>query len=115
MSEWFGMKAGTATAVAAGSFVAGLLMQGQPLHVRIIAGMCGCAASFVLTPLITPIAFVAWSHIFQWTGTPVIELSRDAVSGFVGFATGLTGIDFCRWLIERSKFALSKLRIPWRK
>ncbi len=116
MSEpvtYMGVKVGTMAAMTAGSFVAGLLMQGQPLHVRLIAGACGCAAAFVFTPILTPIAFKGWALVYAGLGVPVGELSRDQVSGFVGFASGLTGIDLCRKLIETTKTGLSSIKFPW--
>ena len=108
-----GVKLGTATAIAAGSFVAGLLMQGQPWYVRLTAGLCGAAAAVILTPILTPIAYKGWLMAYEALKIPADELSRDAVSGFVGFAAGLTGIDLCRAIIDRTKGMLSVLRLPW--
>jgi hypothetical protein len=56
-----------------------------------------------------------WTSIYQYLGVDPAELPRDSVIGFAGFALGLTGIDICRWLIERTKFGLSIARIPWPK
>lgn len=110
---YMGVKVGTMAAMTAGSVVAGLLMQGQPLHVRIIAGACGCAAAFILTPIISPIAFAGWTKIFVWLGVPIGELTRSSVDGFVGFVGGMTGIDICRWMIDRTKTGLSAIKFPW--
>lgn len=111
----FGVKAGTAAAMSAGSIVAGLLMQGQPAHVRLIAGVAGCAASFIFTPILTPLAFKGWAMVYGSLGVPTAELSRDSVAGFVGFASALVGIDLCRAVIDRTKSGLKMIRWPWKK
>ncbi len=107
-----GLKVGTAASMGAGSFVAALLMNGQPWYVRVVAGISGCAAAYILTPILTPLAMAAWVKIYTSLGISPDELSRDSVAGFVGFASALTGIDICRWIIDRTKYVLSKLKIP---
>lgn len=107
-----GVKMSTMIAMGAGSATSSLLMQG-PWPLRLVAGLCGATCTFVGTPVLTPLAFKFWAQVYDWCGVASDELSRDSVAGFVGFLLALTGIDICRWLIERTKFGLSILRIPW--
>lgn len=106
-----GYKVGTLFAIGAGSSVVTMLM-GGPWYARIVAGVSGACMSFVGTPIITPIAFRFWQEIYVWIGVDPAALSRDSVAGFAGFVLALTGIDICRWLIERIKSTLWALRIP---
>lgn len=114
MSEIFGVKVGSVVATGAGSAVAAMLMTG-PWYIRAIAAVCGATCSYVMTPLITPVAYAGWVWVFTKLGISPEELPRDGVSGFVGFLLGLTGIDICRWMIDQTKTNLGKLKFPWPK
>jgi hypothetical protein len=110
-----GVKMSTAVAIGGGSVAATILMPGDSWKLRFVAGACGAICAFVMTPLVTPLAFKAWAMIFSSIGAPVEELSRDSVAGFVGFVCALTGIDICRFLIDRTKGGLKIVRLPWMK
>ena len=110
-----GGKVSTLFAMGSGAGVSSLLMAG-PWHVRLIAALSGAACTYVGTPIISPIAVKVWADLYGWMGVPVAELPRDSVVGFVGFLLGLTGVDVCRWMIERTKWGLKLLRLPpWRR
>jgi hypothetical protein len=107
-------KAGHLIAMGAGAGVSSLLMRG-PWHLKLLAGVCGAAFTFIGTPIFAPIALRVWTIIYQYLGIDPAELPQESIIGFAGFVLGLTGIDICRWLIERTKFGLSIARIPWPK
>ncbi len=99
---------------AAGAGVSILLFNGSwPL--RLVAGAAGGAFSFVGTPIFAPLVAAGIDWAYRQLGVDPALIQADAVPGLTGFVLGLTGIDFCRWLIERTKFGLSIARIPWFK
>lgn len=106
-----GLKLGQMVAIGAGSIIAGGLMNG-PWYQRIAAAGCGCLAAMVLTPMFAPIATHFWFAALNQIGIPPEELSRDSVVSGTAFLIGLTGVDVCRWLIERTKGALSSMKTP---
>lgn len=107
-----GYKLGTLMGIGGGAMAAGLLMNG-PLRVRIIAGTVGGCLSFVGTPLFVPIVEKAFHWIYGAIGADASQIDSRSIAGFTGFVLALTGIDICRWMIERTKFGLSVMRIPW--
>ncbi|WP_018266538.1 hypothetical protein [Methylosinus sp. LW4] len=98
----------------AGAGVSALLLNG-PWPLRLVAGLAGGAFSFVGTPIFSPLVSAGVSWLYRQVGVDPALVPADAVPGLTGFVLGLTGIDFCRWLIERTKFGLSIMKIPWRK
>jgi len=109
-----GYKAGSMIAMAGGATAAGLLMQG-PMWSRITAGVIGGLLAFVATPLIAPIVEQAFVALYGLANVPASSLPRGSVEGVTGFGVALTGIDLCRWLIERVKGLLATLKLPWRR
>lgn len=95
----------------AGAGVSALLFDG-PWPLRLIAGAAGGAFAFVGTPLFAPLVGAGLSWIYREVGLDPELIQADAIPGFTGFVLGLTGIDFCRWMIERTKFGLSIVRFP---
>lgn len=99
---------------AAGAGVSALLLNG-PWPLRLVAGLAGGAFAFVGTPIFSPLVGAGLASLYSWAGLDPATIQVDAVPGFTGFVLGLTGIDICRWLIERTKFGLSIMKIPWFK
>lgn len=93
--------------------VAGAGVSAMPLALRLIAGAAGGAFAFVGTPIFAPLVGAGLRWIYREVGLDPTMIQADAIPGFTGFVLGLTGIDFCRWMIERTKFGLSIMKIPW--
>ena len=109
-----GIKFGQVLAVGGGGLIAGALMSG-PWHHRVFAAICGCLAAVVLGPLLTPVAVHFWTMLLTSLGVPPSDISHDSVANGCGFLIGLTGVDVCRWLIDRTKGTLRVIRLPWMK
>jgi hypothetical protein len=107
-----GYKLGTLVGMGSGATAAALLMNG-PIRVRLIAGAVGGVFSYVGTPLFVPLVHETFKWIYALVGADISRIEVDSVAGFTGFVLALCGIDFCRWIIERTKFGLSIMRIPW--
>jgi hypothetical protein len=100
---------------AAGASVSFLLFNGNWWE-RLVAGACGGMFSFIATPIFSPLVAAGLGGLYHELGLDVAAIQADAVPGFTGFVLGLVGIDMCRWGIERTRYALSVLRIPgWRR
>lgn len=111
LSSLAGVKAGTMLGIGAGASVASLIIQG-PWYVRLVAGVSGALCAFFVTPILSPIALRFIVIAYDAIGVPAEHLPVDSVAGFVGFAAGLTGIDICRWIIDRTKGGLKLARFP---
>lgn len=107
-----GYKIGQAFAIGAGSVIAGGLMVG-PWYQRLLAAGCGCLSAIVLAPILDPIAIHFWAMFLNSIGVPPAEMSPDSIRGGTDFLVGLTGVDICRWLIDRTKGGLKMLTIPF--
>lgn len=107
-----GYRAGSAIAMGGGAAAAALLMQG-PLWSRITAGLIGGLLAFVATPLLAPIVEQAFVVLYGLAGVSPASLPRSSVEGVTGFGVALTGIDMCRWLIDRTKGLLATLKLPF--
>ena len=113
VSGYAGFKIGHFLAIGAGGLIAGGLLTGRPWYERAIAATSGCLAAIVLTPLFSPIAIHFWGGLFQLLNIPPEEMSREAVSNGASFLIGLTGIDICRWLIDKTKATLASIVLPF--
>lgn len=107
-----GYKAGSAIAMGGGATAAALLMQG-PMWSRITAGVVGGLLAFVATPLLAPIVEQAFVGLYSLAGVASSSLPKSSVEGVTGFGVALTGIDLCRWLIDRTKGLLATMKLPW--
>ncbi len=110
--NFVGAKMSAGTSLAAGASIAALIMQGQPWHVRLMAALCGTAAAVVFTPILSPVSVHLVGTVYYWLQVPPADVPREAIVNGTAFLLGLTGIDICRWMIERTKFGLSILRFP---
>lgn len=111
LSSIAGVKVGTILGIGAGASVASLIIHG-PWHVRLVAGVSGALCAFFVTPILSPVALRFLIVAYDTLGVPIDHLPADSVAGFVGFTAGLTGIDICRWIIDRTKDGLKRVRIP---
>lgn len=107
-----GYKVGTMVSMAAGASVAGLLMSG-PWHLRLMAGAVGALFAAVGTPLFSPLIEAALAAMYSAAHVDASRIPADSVAGFTGFILGLTGIDVCRWIVDRTKGGLKRLRLPF--
>ena len=115
--EYFTVKAGAVIGIAGGAAAAAILMSG-PWPLRMAAGICGGLFAAVGTPIFAPIVEALVTQMYAWSGVSPNKVLAvgDAIAGFTGFILGLTGIDFCRFIIDRTKSGLHKLSLPpWRK
>lgn len=106
-----GYKASTLVSMGAGATVAGLLLGGRWWE-RLIAGAAGGLFAFVATPLFAPLLQAGWAWAYAQLGLPPTAVEHEAVAGFTGFVLGLTGIDICRFIMDRTKGGLSTLKLP---
>lgn len=111
ISSFAGFKVGTVLGIGAGASVASLIIEGS-WRVRLTAGVSGAFSAIFLTPILSPVALRFLTLTYNWLGVPLEHLPVDSVAGFVGFGAGLTGIDICRWIIERTKGGLKLARWP---
>lgn len=107
-----GYKLGTVVAMTGGATAASLLMAG-PLWARLAAGVIGGALAFVATPILAPLAEELFAWVYRLAGVTRDHIPPGSVEGVTGFVVALTGIDCCRWVIERTKGALAALRLPF--
>lgn len=107
-----GYKLSTLIGVGAGSTAAAMLM-GGPWYLRMIAGAVGGLFASVGTPIFAPLVEAGFAALYGMANVPAARIPADSISGFTGFVLGLTGIDICRWIIDRTKGGLSGLRLPW--
>lgn len=103
--------AGPAIGMAAGAAVSVLLFQG-PLHMRLAAGLVGAAFSFVGTPIFSPLVAAGFGWLYGQAGVDSASIPADAIPGVTGFVLGITGIDACRFMVDRTKGVLSMLYLP---
>lgn len=107
-----GYRTGSVIAMGGGATAAALLMQG-PMWLRITAGVIGGVVAFVATPILAPVVEQLFVWLYGLAGVPAANLPRGSVEGVTGFGVALTGIDICRWTIDRTKGLLATLKLPF--
>lgn len=109
-----GYRTGSVIAMGGGATACALLMQG-PTWSKITAGVIGGVVAFVATPVLSPLVESLFIWFYGLAGVPGSALPRSSVEGVTGFLVALTGIDICRFTIDKTKGLLSSIKLPWGK